>query len=192
MLINCAENRPLRWMALLLVCAGAMVSCECSSIGKSGPDQETHSEIRDNIQAQKDFLQRERKAIDAYINDRNLVMQRSGTGLYYQLLLDSASGDLIQTGDLVDFAYDIFLMNGTLIYSSEEEGVKTLKVDKEEAELGLHESLKLLGLGDKGRFILPSHLAFGVGGDQERVPPKTPLVYELKVLNIKKSKSLKE
>lgn len=189
MLINYAENRPLRFTALLLVCVVAMVSCECSSAREPAKEQETQATIRDNIQAQKDFLQREREAIDAYIKDRNLKMQRSGTGLYYELLVDSASGDLVQPGDVVDFEYDIFLMNGTLIYSSEEDGIRTLKVDKEDAELGVHESLKLLGLGDKGRFILPSHLAFGVGGDQERVPPKTPLVYELKVLNIKKSKS---
>jgi gliding motility-associated peptidyl-prolyl isomerase len=189
MLINCAENRPLRLTALLLVCVMAMVSCECSSAREPVKEQETQATIRDNIQAQKDFLEKERESIDAYIKDRDLAMQRSGTGLYYQLLIDSAAGKMVEPGDVVDFEYEIYLMNGTLIYTSEEDGVRTLKVDKEQAELGVHESLKLLGLGDKGRFILPSHLAFGVGGDQERVPPKTPLVYELKVININKSKS---
>ena len=187
--INYAENRPFRLTALLLLCASALVSCECSTSKEQVKEQETQATITDNIQAQKDFLQKERESIDAYIQDRNLNMERTGTGLYYEILEDSSDVGLIQTGDVVDFEYDIYLMNGTLIYSSDEDGNRRLKVDKEDAELGVHESLKLLGLGDKGRFILPSHLAFGVGGDQNRVPPKTALVYELKVININKSKS---
>ncbi|MDZ7846012.1 MAG: FKBP-type peptidyl-prolyl cis-trans isomerase [Owenweeksia sp.] len=78
---------------------------------------------------------------------------------------------------------------GAKLYSSRESGNRSLKIDKQDGEIGLHEALKKLGLGDKARFILPSHLAFGVAGDQQEVPPMTPLVYELKVVKIDKSKS---
>lgn len=189
MLNNCAENRPLRIVALTMLCLMALVSCECSSSRQQPEPQEPRQSLRDNIQAQKDFLEKERNSIEAYIEDRELKMERTGTGLYYQLMEDSTAEMMVASEDVVDFEYEIYLMNGTLIYSSAEDGVRRLKVDKEQAELGLHESLKLLGLGDKGRFILPSHLAFGVGGDQNRVPPKTPLVYEIRILNINKSKS---
>lgn len=184
-----AENKPLRWISILLVSMVALASCECSSSREPVVQDQPADVPPDNIQVQRDFLERERKSIEDYLKDRGLRMERSGTGLYYQILQDSASELMVETEDVVEFEYDIYLMNGTLIYSWSEDGLKTLKVDKEEGEMGLHESLKLLGLGDKGRFILPSHLAFGVGGDQERVPPKTPLVYELKILNINKSKS---
>ena len=182
------ENRPFRLIALVLIGLAAMVSCECSTTRESPPAPES-TRNNDNIQAQKDFLERERESIDAYIKDRDLKVTRTGTGLYYEILVDSAFGEPAATGDIVEYEYDIYLMNGSLLYSSEEDGPKSLKVDKEDAELGVHESLKLLGVGDKGLFILPSHLAFGVGGDQYRVPPKTPLVYELKINNINKSKS---
>lgn len=171
----------------MLIGLAAMVSCECSTSRSS--QQIPTNQGTDNIQAQKDFLEREREAIDAYIKDRDLKVTRTGTGLYYEILVDSAFGEPAATGDVVDYEYDIYLMNGSLLYSSEEDGPRSLKIDKEDAELGVHESLKLLGVGDKGLFILPSHLAFGVGGDQYRVPPKTPLVYELKIIKINKSKS---
>ncbi len=189
MLSSYKDHRPFRFATVLLVCLMALVSCECSSSHEPVVQDQPTSPGGDNIQAQRDFLEKERNSINSYIKDRKLKMERTGTGLYYQILEDSVSEVMVETEDIVDFDYDIYLMNGSLLYSSSEEGIKTLRVDKEDAEMGLHESLKLLGLGDKGRFILPSHLAFGVGGDQERVPPKTPLVYELKIININKSKS---
>lgn len=175
---------------LILPLAVLAVSCECSS-QRDNPSQNTEEELRPRnaVEARKDFLEKERAAIQAYLKDRDLKMDRTGTGLHYQILRDSAAEEIVEPEDEVEFEYDIYLMNGRLLYSSEERGNRSLRVDKEDAEIGLHESLKLLGLGDKGRFILPSHLAFGVGGDQERIPPMTPLVYEIKVVNIQKSNS---
>ena len=110
-------------------------------------------------------------------------------GLYYKILKDAPGTDSIKSGDVVEYAYNIYSLDGNLLYSSEGTGTASLKIDKQEAEIGLHEALKLLGLGDEGLFILPSHLAFGVAGNQDKVPPMTPLRYELKVINIQKSKS---
>ena len=182
-------RNPVRFASILMICLLGFMSCECSSSKGTESPQARPSATDVNIQAQRDFLTKERESIEAYLKDRKLEMNRTGTGLYYQILEDSESSVKVETEDVVEFEYDIFLMNGTLLYSSMESGAQSLKIDKEDAELGLHESLKLLGLGDKGRFILPSHLAFGVGGDQDRVPPKTPLVYELKVINVNKSKT---
>ncbi|MEQ9262765.1 MAG: FKBP-type peptidyl-prolyl cis-trans isomerase [Owenweeksia sp.] len=171
---------------LILVC---MAGCQCSGQERNNTRQRTTSPSDDRIQAQRDFLKKERKSIQSYISDRKLEVMKSGTGLYYSLLEDSTAQMQVNSGDEVLFEYDIYMLNGSLLYSSEENKPRLLLVDKEDAEIGLHESLKLLGLGDKGLFILPSHLAFGVAGDQNKVPPKTALVYELKILKIIKSKS---
>ncbi len=189
MLSNYINHSRVRILAISLLCLIALASCECSSSHQVQESPKKATSTHTSVEAQRDFLEKERESIHAYIKDRDLEMERTGTGLYYEILEDADSETFVEADDLVDFEYDIYLMNGTLIYSWTEDGIKTLKVDKEDGELGMHESLKLLGLGDKGRFILPSHLAFGVGGDQYKVPPKTPLVYELKVIKIIKSKS---
>jgi FKBP-type peptidyl-prolyl cis-trans isomerase FkpA len=39
-------------------------------------------------------------------------------------------------------------------------------------------------LHDKAIFILPAHLAFGLIGDRNKIPPKVAVVYEVEVISI--------
>lgn len=173
----------------LIIIAVSVLSCECSSRNSQQQYPDESPAETNRIEARRDFLKKERESIEAYQKDNDLKLSRTGTGLYYQIINDAAGSDSIETGDVVEYAYNIYSLDGDLLYSSEGSGAASLKIDKQEAEIGLHEALKLLGLGDEGLFILPSHLAFGVAGNQDKVPPMTPLRYELKVINIQKSKS---
>ncbi len=184
----CQVSKFLKLSSYLILLAILVISCECGS-GHNSTQPQRQRSPQEKIDDSRSFLEQERESIEAYIDDRQLDMRRSGTGLYYQILQVGDTPDSIYSEDLVEFEYEIYLMNGTLLYSSDESGTRRLRIDKEDAVIGLHEALKLLRLGDKGRFILPSHLAHGVAGDQNRVPPMTPLVYELKIINIQKSKS---
>jgi FKBP-type peptidyl-prolyl cis-trans isomerase len=170
------------WTSLVLA------GCQCGSTQERREPQDAREVQERQIQQQREFLEKERESIETYIKDRELEMQRTGTGLYYLVVKDSAFGEPATSGDVVRIDFTISLLNGQEIYSSRESGPRTLRVDKEEAEIGLHEALKQLGVGDEGLFILPSHLAFGVGGDQNKVPPVTALAYEIKMLQLEKSK----
>lgn len=180
----------LKPFAYFIIILFAGISCECSS-KQSRQDHPAQRPMtgEERMEAQRAFLKRERESIEAYIKDRNLDVERAGNGMYYSIIKDSSAAQIVESEDVVEYAYEISMLNGSLLFTSRQLGNGRLKIDKEDAEIGLHESLKKLGLGDEGLFILPSHLAFGVAGDQDRVPPKTALVYELKVLNIQKSKS---
>jgi len=184
------KNKTLRISIYLFALGFAAISCQCSSKQSNGDDHQHRPMTEDEqVEVQRDFLRKERESIEAYIKDRNLTVERTGMGMYYTILEDSSATEMVETEDIVEYEYDISMLNGSLLFTSRQLGNGHLKIDKQDAEIGLHESLKKLGLGDKGLFILPSHLAFGVAGDQDRVPPKTALVYELKVVKIQKSKS---
>lgn len=51
-------------------------------------------------------------------------------------------------------------------------------------EAGLEEGILMLRTGDKARFILPPHLAYGLFGDEEKILPRSTIVYEVKVIEI--------
>jgi FKBP-type peptidyl-prolyl cis-trans isomerase FkpA len=40
-------------------------------------------------------------------------------------------------------------------------------------------------VGDKAILILPSHLAHGLVGDENKIPPKASVIYELELLSLK-------
>lgn len=166
----------------------ALGSCQCSGQEKDRqlPKQSKSGQQEARMQARKDFIQREQKSIENYIADRGFEMQRSGTGLFYEVQAGTLAADTAQisSGQRVIFNYDVYLLNGTLIYSSQEKGPASLVVDKQEEIIGLHEALKKMRFGETGRFIIPSHLAYGVSGDQNRVPPLTALEYNIEVLKV--------
>ena len=80
--------------------------------------------------------------------------------------------------------YRLELLDGTHLYSSTTDGLKRFIVDQSEAELGLHEAVKLLHPGDSARLVLPPHLAFGLMGDGNRIPKRATLVYHLKIVSV--------
>lgn len=147
--------------------------------------QERNQNPRENnIEAHRRFLKQEIESIKAYIEERDLDLQRNGTGIHYAIDGEKAQGPVAQSGDLVSYSYEISMLNGSILYESKAEKPAQLLIDRQDAEIGLHDALKLMRVGDKGFFILPSHRAFGVAGDQNKVPPFTALVYKLEVLEI--------
>lgn len=127
---------------------------------------------------------RENDDIEAYISRHQYKMQETASGLRYELL-KKGSGPLAQSGNTVLVMYKIYLLNGTECYSSEKDGAKEVLIGKDNVESGLHEGLQLMHVGDKMRFILPSHLAHGLTGDQSKIPSLTPVVYEIEMLKMK-------
>lgn len=175
---------------------GPLVALVWLALACSGQDEQVQKERRPSvqemreqrIQAQRDFLQKEEASIQQYVADRSLNMERSGSGLYYQIERDSSNLEDLTEGDLITYSYAVFLLNGRALYSSEQDGLGRLVLNKQDAIIGLHQALDRMTLGDTGRFIIPSHLAYGVAGDQKNVPPLTALEYHLKILNVEQIK----
>jgi FKBP-type peptidyl-prolyl cis-trans isomerase len=83
------------------------------------------------------------------------------------------------------YQYEVRLINGTFCYSSDKDGPKEVKLGHGEIERGLEEGILLMKIGDRAKFIVPSHLAFGLLGDQARIPPGATLVYDVELLKVK-------
>jgi FKBP-type peptidyl-prolyl cis-trans isomerase len=51
-------------------------------------------------------------------------------------------------------------------------------------ESGLEQGILMMQEGDKARFILPPHLAHGLLGDENMIPARSIIVYEVELLDI--------
>jgi FKBP-type peptidyl-prolyl cis-trans isomerase len=167
-----------------LLCAGILffsISCQNADPEPQAidPSQLQESLIRVN----KTLAHEENLAIDRYIERRGLKMERSGTGLRY-MIINPGNGIKAQVGMRVTVKYRIELLDGTFCYSSDSLGTNTFTVDQDQIESGIHEGIKLLSKGGKAKFILPSHLAYGLLGDQDRIPAKSTVVYDIEVIEL--------
>lgn len=123
----------------------------------------------------------EAEAIDAYAKRHGLQTIKTGTGLQF-IVTSRGMGDSIRKGEVVRFKYVTKLLSGDIIYSSETSGTKQFVVGKGGVEAGLEEAVLHLKRGDAAIIILPSHLAFGLLGDQEMIPPRSTVIYEIEIL----------
>jgi FKBP-type peptidyl-prolyl cis-trans isomerase FkpA len=137
------------------------------------------------MDANKADTRRESDDIDAYIRRHGWEMKASGSGLRYQFIAQSAKGDTAKTGQWAKVSYKVFLLDGTLCYSSDKDGMKDFKIGEDHVESGIHEAILLMKTGDKLRFVLPSARAHGLLGDGDKIPPRAPVMYEVQLISLR-------
>lgn len=165
-----------------LMLTGILVACKQQTNSVNLPDKSTLNE--DLINVNKRVVGMEDQQIRDYINRQGWKMSETGTGLRF-MIYHEGKGPQPRIGQIVSLKYETRLLNGNLIYSSDNLGLKSFKVGSGGVESGLEEAILLLSLGDKAKIILPSHLAFGLLGDQDKIPAKASLVYDIELVEIR-------
>lgn len=147
-------------------------------------NQITDQEIREPMEKVNRYLVRkEEDDIQDLVKRYGWEMQKSATGLRY-LVYKKGLGQAVKEGNLVSISYEVKLLDGSTVYSSSTLGLKQFRVGKGGVEAGLEEGILLLNEGDRAKFIIPSHLAFGLLGDGNNIPPRASLVYDIEVVRV--------
>ena len=142
-------------------------------------------EIKENlIKTNKYLVKAEEQNIKDFIQRHAYHMKETGSGLWYEIY-QKGNGEKAQKDKIAELRFTISLLSGEIIYNTEKEGVKEFVIGKAAVESGLEEGILLLKVGDHARFIIPSHLAFGLSGDFDRIPEKATIVYDLELLKLK-------
>lgn len=155
-----------------------------------------NAHINQTVEPEKDYItepameanvlisQHEKTLIDEYVQRKQWSMKETGTGVRYGIYY-SENGVEIESGDIVELEYTLELLDGTLISKTENGETETVLVDKDIVESGLHEALKYLHQGDKAKLIIPSHMAYGLTGDLDKIPGFSTLVYDIKIIDVR-------
>jgi FKBP-type peptidyl-prolyl cis-trans isomerase len=129
------------------------------------------------------LVSKDAEQIKSYVDRRGWSMEQTESGLWY-MVYEEGDDLLMKKGNEISFNYEVWLLNGILCYSSDELGVKSFVVGSGGVESGLEEGVLLLKKGSKARFILPPHLAHGLIGDENRIPARASIVYDIEILNV--------
>lgn len=171
---------------ILLFAFCFLLLTSCSPEKKQQQVAINYSKLKEDIiKANKPAVVMENDEINAYIKSHNYVMKSTGTGLRYLFLKENIKGKKIENGSRIKVNYKVSLLDGTLCYSSKTKGPKEFTVGADQVESGVHEGVQLMREGEKALFILPAHLAFGLIGDRDKIPPKSAVVYEVEVIEVK-------
>ena len=131
----------------------------------------------------KRIVKTEDEEIADFIKRYGWKMNKTSTGLRY-MIYKHGSGEQAMKGKKATIIYEIRLINGNLCYSSKQSGPKEFTIGQGGIESGTEEGILLMKVGDRAKFIVPSHLAFGLLGDQDKIPPQSTLIYDIELLKL--------
>lgn len=171
---------------LCVLCGYIVLFSSCGEGNKKKElTKEQEAEIKKQlVGANHGLVEKESAEIDAYAQRKGWKMITSGTGLRHEVLKNGV-GEPAKVGQFAKVNYKVFLMDGTLCYSSEKDGAKEFKVGEDYVESGLHEGIQFMNVGCKMRFILPSYLAHGLTGDNDKIPAMSSVVYEVELISLR-------
>jgi FKBP-type peptidyl-prolyl cis-trans isomerase len=146
----------------------------------SGERPVSAAEVKDPlILANQEAVRFEQQQIDDFIARYRWQMESTPTGIRY-MFVNRGEGAQAEKGRVVELEYVLTLLNGDTVYTSREKGPMKFRVGQGQVVSGLEEAILFMRVGDRAKFIIPSHLAFGLIGDQDKIKHKATLVYDLK------------
>lgn len=156
-------------------------ACNGGKTKESGESKAYKSE--ELVRVNRYLVGKDADIIKGYLKRRNWTMATSPTGLWY-MIYQRGEGTAAESGKMASIKYNVWLLDGTLCYSSDNLGLKKFRIGKGGVEKGLEEGILLMHIGDKARFIMPPHLAQGLMGDDDKIPPRSIILYEVELVQI--------
>lgn len=136
--------------------------------------------IKDNLQ-KKEIQQIE----GFYGSVRDFEMAADPQGFYWIEKPKGQDDAVAKAGDLVTISYKAHYLNGRFLEKSGN-NFEFIYGTPDQVLKGLNYVIGRLKLGENAKIILPSRLAFGENGSSNgTVPPYTPLVYEIELIDLK-------
>jgi FKBP-type peptidyl-prolyl cis-trans isomerase len=127
----------------------------------------------------------EKKILDKFLADSSIHATPIANGMYY-IILHEGNGITPDSGRVALLNYRGFFLNGRCFDSNYESQPFEYTLGAEEQMIrGLELGVRRMHEGEKAKFIIPSHLAFGSSGSSTgMVPPFTTVIYEVELLKV--------
>ena len=171
-------------ISCLLLSALVFFCCSCDQQPPKQVQPSSDRQIKESLErANRYLVNDEEEEIENYVRRHQLEMIATGTGLRYQIV-NKGKDSLIRQGQTVTMDYVLYDLMGDVVYSSEMQGPMKVLVGRSEKVTGLDEALRYLHEGDCAWVIVPSHLGYGLLGDQDAIPSRATLIYYLKITKV--------
>lgn len=155
----------------------------CFNRNNNEPDKDYTQYKEPLIKVNSYLVDKDSLLIEQYCKRRNLKMNVTLYGLWYKIY-HTGNGDSARPGKVANIKYKLKLLDGKVCYDSDSLGILSFKIGYEDIESGLDKGIRMLREGDSAIFILPPSLAHGLLGDFDCIPPRSIVVYELKLIKV--------
>ncbi len=126
-----------------------------------------------------------KKQQEEMLGELSQGFEKTSSGLRYKIE-EEGNGPKAEKGQTVSVHYKGMLPDGSVFDSSYSRNQPIdFKLGKGQVISGWDEGIQLLNVGDKARFVIPSHLAYGERGAGGVIPPNATLVFDVELVKVK-------
>jgi len=130
-------------------------------------------------------LAEEKEASEAELEKYSSGFDKTDSGLRYQVIQKGA-GVKAEKGKTVSVHYKGSLTDGTVFDSSYKRNQPIdFALGMGQVIAGWDEGISLLNVGDKARFVIPSHLGYGSAGAGGVIPADATLIFDVELMDVK-------
>ncbi|MCD4772198.1 MAG: FKBP-type peptidyl-prolyl cis-trans isomerase [Bacteroidales bacterium] len=123
--------------------------------------------------------------IKKYLSDNSVTVQPSESGLYF-IETEAGTGAQAEVGKKAKVHYTLYYLDGTKLQSSKDANRPfEFTLGKGEVIPAWDEAIALMKEGGKATLLAPSKIAYGENGKGKDIPPYTPLLFEVELLEVK-------
>lgn len=128
---------------------------------------------------------REKEDIQKFMKQIGFQADTTPEGLYFKLTRPG-TGPYPKHGDQITLKFSVNLLDGTKLFSSWDKDLPmTIEFGRKFDTQGINIALARMNKGAVARLIIPSKLAFGEEGRPGFIPPYSPLLYDVEIVDIK-------
>ena len=127
----------------------------------------------------------QKQAAEAAMEKLAAGFSKTESGLRYKMI-QKGNGKKAENGKTVSVHYSGSLENGK-VFDSSYTRKKPIEFPLGQGNVieGWDEGIALLQVGDKARFVIPSHLGYGSRGAGGVIPPNATLVFDVELMDVK-------
>ncbi|WP_194851277.1 peptidylprolyl isomerase [Nonlabens antarcticus] len=126
-----------------------------------------------------------RKQADQEMEEIAAGFDKTDSGLRYKII-NKGTGAKAEKGKMVSVHYKGMLPNGKVFDSSyDRKKPIDFKLGAGQVIAGWDEGVAMLNIGDKARFVIPPHIAYGSAGAGGVIPPDATLVFDVELVDVK-------
>ena len=159
-------------------------SLEIVRVGAEAEQWDALKAFQDFGAAKEQRMAEQKAKAEAELEKLAAGFDKTESGLRYKKI-NSGSGAKAEKGKKVSVHYEGSLTNGQVFDSSYSRNQPIdFQLGIGQVIPGWDEGIALLQVGDKARFVIPSHLAYGSRGAGGVIPPDATLIFDVELMNV--------
>ncbi len=171
----------------ILIVIVTFFSCDKKFVQKPAEKKED-TFLQESVKREKKRQQLEYEQLEAWVaQNPQFQFTKTPYGYWMESYSSSPNGEPMKDLTYVQYIKQYKDLDKKVLYSFEDQGIQNIILGKTEEIRGIETAIRQMKEGQKATLLLPSFMAYGLYGDENKIGAHEPIIVELQLLKVNKN-----